>query len=75
MPDPTAGGPQLKRGLKPLALFGVTFVLISGGPFGIEEMVPTAGPGLALLVLVGMGLVWAVPYVLIVSELVSAIPR
>jgi amino acid transporter len=75
VPDPTAGGPQLKRGLKPLALFGVMFVLVSGGPYGLEEIVPTAGPGLALLVLFGMGFVWAVPYVLIISELVSAIPR
>jgi amino acid transporter len=75
VPDPAVGGPQLKRGLKPLALFGVMFVLVSGGPYGLEEIVPTAGPGLALLVLAGMGIVWGVPYVLIVSELVSAIPR
>ncbi len=41
----------------------------------MEEMIPTAGPGLAILVLVAMGLVWAVPYALIISELVSAIPE
>ena len=75
MPEQRADGPRLRRGLKPLALFGVLFVLVSGGPYGMEEMIPTAGPGLAILVLVAMGLVWAVPYALIISELVSAIPE
>jgi amino acid transporter len=51
------------------------FVLSSGGPYGLEEMVPTGGPGLAILVLAGMGLVWALPSALITAELASAIPE
>jgi amino acid transporter len=50
------------------------FALSSGGPYGLEETVPIAGPGLAILVLVGMAVVWALPYVLITAELASAIP-
>jgi len=56
-------------------MFGVLFFLAAGGPYGLEEIVPTAGPGLAVLVLLAMGFFWAVPYALIVAELVSAIPE
>jgi amino acid transporter len=75
LPEQRADGPKLRRGLRPLALFGVMFVLVSGGPYGLEEMVPTSGPGLAILVLLVMGFVWGVPYCFIIAELVSAIPE
>src|SRR5262245_20197940 len=66
---------RLQRGLRPIALFALLFLISSGGPYGTEEMIPSAGPGLAILVLIGMGLVWALPYALLVAELVSAIPE
>ena len=75
MPRSTAEAPGLKRGLKPLAALALMFALSSGGPYGLEVMVPTAGPGLAILVRVGMAFVWALPYVLITAELASAIPE
>jgi APA family basic amino acid/polyamine antiporter len=49
------------------------FLVVGGAPYGTEEIVPMAGPGMAMLVLVGMAIFWAAPYALIVSELVSAI--
>jgi amino acid transporter len=64
----------LRRELRPLALLATMYVLLSGGPYGLEEVVPRAGPGLALLVLIAMAIVWAVPYALIVAELISALP-
>ena len=64
----------LKREMKPLAVLATMFVLLSGGPYGLEEVVPRAGPGLALLVLSLMAVVWAVPYALVVAELVSVLP-
>jgi amino acid transporter len=66
---------MLRRALSPLALFGTMFVLHGAAPYGTEEVVPMAGPGLAILVLAAMALVWALPYVLVVSELVSAMPE
>jgi amino acid transporter len=66
---------KLKRGLKPLGALALMFALSSGGPYGLEVTVPAAGPGLAMLVLAGMALVWALPYVLITAELASAIPE
>ena len=66
---------MLRQALRPLALFGTMFVLHGAAPYGTEEVVPLAGPGLAILVLSAMALLWALPYVLVVSELVSAMPE
>ena len=73
--QPGPHGRTLRRGLRPLALFAVMFALASGGPYGLEEMVPTAGPGLAIWILVAMGILWGLPNALIIAELVSAIPQ
>lgn len=67
--------PALRRGLRPLALLATMIVLQGAAPYGTEEVIPMAGPGLALIVLAGMAIFWALPYVLVVSELVSAIPE
>jgi len=52
----------------------VVFVLVSSGPFGIEEMVSSTGPGLAVLLLLVTPIVWGVPLALICTELAAAIP-
>ncbi|HSH76683.1 MAG TPA: amino acid permease, partial [Longimicrobiales bacterium] len=52
----------------------VVFVLVSSGPFGVEEMVSSSGPGLTLLLLLLVPVVWGVPLALICTELASAIP-
>lgn len=68
----------MRRGLRPeLGLFplaAVVFFNVSGGPYGIEDMVPSFGPGLTLTLLVLTPLLWSVPVVLAMSELASAIP-
>src|SRR5262249_13590517 len=45
-----------------------------GGPYGLEDLVPAFGPGLALLLLLLTPLVWSLPVSLVMSELASAIP-
>ena len=65
---------SLRREMRPLAVLATMFALLNGGPYGLEEVVPRAGPGLALLVLSLMAFVWAVPYALVVAELVSVMP-
>lgn len=67
--------PAPKRALKLLAALAVMFSLSTGGPYGLESMVPTAGPGLSIAVLVVMAVVWALPYSLITAELASAMPE
>ena len=55
-------------------VFLVVFVLASSGPFGVEEMVSASGPGLALLLLLLVPVVWGMPLALVCTELASAIP-
>jgi amino acid transporter len=56
-------------------VFLVVFVLASSGPFGVEEMVSATGPGMALLLILAVPLVWGAPLALICTELASAIPE
>ena len=55
-------------------VFLVVFVLVSSGPYGIEEMVSATGPGLALVLLLVIPVVWGAPLALVCTELSSAIP-
>lgn len=44
-----------------LALAALIFFSVSGGPYGMEEAIQTAGPLISLLSLVLLPLVWSVP--------------
>ena len=71
-------GPDLgaKRTRIPLfSAFFMIYIFVSGGSFGIEEMVSSSGPGLTLLLLLFLPIAWALPMALIASELGSAIPE
>ncbi len=58
-----------------LFVFVAFLFSLSGGPFGMETMLPTSGPGMTLLLLVVIGpLLYGVPMILTVSELGAAIP-
>jgi amino acid transporter len=65
---------RLRRELGLVPLAAVVFFNVSGGPYGIEDLVPSFGPGLALLLLVATPLVWSLPVSLVMSEMASAIP-
>jgi amino acid transporter len=56
-------------------LVAVMFFTVSGGPFGLEGLVGSVGPGLALLLLVVTPLVYSVPEALLIGELASALPE
>jgi amino acid transporter len=47
---------------------------VSGGPYGIEDMVPSFGPGMTLILLVLTPLLWSLPVALAMSELAGALP-
>jgi len=57
-----------------VGLAAATFFIVSGGPFGLEEMVLGQGYGGAALLLVVVPLVWSLPMALLVGELGSALP-
>ena len=67
--------PKMNRARVPLfSAFFMIYIFVSGGSFGIEEMVSSSGPGLTLALLLALPIIWAMPMALIASELGSAIP-
>jgi amino acid transporter len=64
----------LKRELGLVPLAAIVFFNVSGGPYGIEDLVPAFGPGFSLLLLVLTPLVWSLPVTLVMSELAAAMP-
>ncbi len=67
-------GPHLRRELGLLPLIAVIFFSVSGGPYGIEDAVPSFGPGLTLLLLLLTPIVWSLPVATVMAELSSALP-
>ncbi len=55
-------------------LAAATYLMVSGGPYGIEELVQTCGYPLAMGLLVIVPLLWSLPVGLMVGELSAAIP-
>jgi len=66
--------PRLRRELGLLPLAAIVFLNVSGGPYGIEDTVASFGPGLTLLLLLVVPLLWSLPVSLAMSELASAMP-
>ena len=52
----------------------VMFAYVTGGPFGMEEMVTTSGPGMTLVYLLVIPFFWCIPVSLVAAELTTAIP-
>ena len=50
------------------------FFTVSGGPFGVEGLVGSVGPGVAILLLVLTPLFYSLPETLIIGELASMLP-
>src|SRR3989442_13826981 len=55
-------------------LVAVMYFTVSGGPFGLEGLVGSVGPGVALLLLMLTPLLFSVPETLLVGELASMLP-
>ncbi|MGF7179202.1 APC family permease [Tunturiibacter psychrotolerans] len=65
-----AGGGKIRL----LPLIAATYFMVSGGPYGLEDILGMAGYGWALVLLVVVPVVWSLPTSLMVGELASAIP-
>lgn len=70
-------GPRVAvRGkLTVLTLAAATFFMVSGGPYGLEDVVQMAGYAGAIAILLITPLLWSIPTAMMVSELSSAIPE
>jgi amino acid transporter len=63
-----------RRKLTLVPLVAATYFMVSGGPYGIEELVQGAGYKIAIVILLLLPLVWSLPTALMVGELSAAIP-
>jgi amino acid transporter len=70
--------PKIKRkAVAKAGLLSFVFVMYSyttAGPFGLEDMVTTSGPGMTLLYLLLIPLFWCIPISLVAAELTTAMP-
>jgi amino acid transporter len=64
----------LKRELGLLPLAAIVFFNVSGGPYGVEDVIASFGPGLALVLLAVTPLIWSLPVALAMAELAAAMP-
>ena len=74
MADPAQTGLKQYH-MKTSTVVFMIFCLCAAGAYGIEEMIPQAGPGLTIVMLMVLPFVWSIPMGLIASELGSAIPE
>src|ERR1700677_303209 len=58
-----------------LPLVGTLYFMVSGGPYGLEELAHSVGFGWAIVVLVATPVVWSLPTALMVGELAAALPE
>src|SRR6266550_8029618 len=65
----------LARGVGIFSLIFILFFCTSGGPYTTETLIAAVGPGLGLLILFLVPLIWSLPEVLIVGELASMLPE
>jgi amino acid transporter len=70
-----ARGPGSSKKMRLLPLIAATYFMVSGGPYGLEDIIGKAGYGRALLLLALVPLVWSLPTSLMVGELASALPE
>jgi len=57
-----------------LPLICIIYFTVSGGAFGLEELVSSTGPGFAMLLLLLTPLLWSLPVAFMVSEMSSMLP-
>jgi amino acid transporter len=57
-----------------LPLIAATYFMVSGGPYGIEDILGGAGFLKAILILLALPFLWSLPTALMIGELASALP-
>gem|GEM_PF-65850 len=66
---------QKRRGLGVRALAAAMYLMVAGGPYGLEELVAKVGFGRGLAILAIIPVIWAMPVALMAAELAAAIPE
>jgi amino acid transporter len=63
------------RKLRLLPLLAATYFMVSGGPYGLEDIIGGAGYGRALLLLFFLPFVWSLPTAMMIGELAATVPE
>ncbi len=63
-----------QRKMHLLPLVAATYFMVSGGPYGIEDILGGAGYARAIVILLALPILWSLPTALMIGELASAIP-
>jgi amino acid transporter len=61
--------------LRLIPLVAATYFMVSGGPYGIEDILGGAGYLGALAILIVLPFIWSLPTALMIGELASALPE
>lgn len=64
-----------KQKLGLLAIVGMIYSLTASGAWGLEDMIPGAGPGLVMIMLFVLPFIWGLPQAFIDAELASSFPQ
>lgn len=56
------------------AIVGIIFFSVSGGPYGLEDVVGYSGAGMAILLIIVTPIVYSLPIALMVAELATLMP-
>ncbi len=75
----TPGGVQVevrsvRRSLSLAAIVSIIFFTVSGGPYGLEDVMGESGAGMAVLLIILTPLIWSAPIALMCAELATAMP-
>ena len=63
-----------KQSVGRIGLVGMIYALTAAGAYGIEDMISSSGPGMTIIMLFVLPIIWAFPIALASCELGSAIP-
>jgi len=63
-----------RRKMRFLPLIAATYFMVSGGPYGIEDILGGAGFAKAILILLVLPFLWSLPTALMIGELAAALP-
>jgi len=72
---PRTGAPAArKRAVALIPLVAATYFMVSGGPFGLEDLIAATGYSRAIAILVVTPIIWSLPVAMAVGELAAAYP-
>ena len=63
-----------RRKMRFLPLIPATYFMVSGGPYGIEDILGGAGFARAIVILLVLPFLWCLPTTLMIGELAAALP-